>query len=148
MGEYIGTVEQINIRDTVIKTFQGQEVIIPNRSVIQNPMINYTILGDRRIDLTFRASFKEDLSYIKKLTLQALKPIEQIIRKEEIAVAYTEFGHSFITFEVRFWIKFQHERDFINTRSLAIMEIKKTFDQHNISVPFTVWLNAADVPRP
>jgi small conductance mechanosensitive channel len=145
MGEYVGTVAQINIRDTVIKTFQGQEVVIPNRSVIQNPIINYTVLGERRIDLTFRASFHEDLAFIEKLVLQALTPIDKIIRKEEVVVAYTEFGHSFINFEVRFWVKFQYERDYINTRSLAIMAIKKTFDQNNISVPFTVRLNAADI---
>jgi small conductance mechanosensitive channel len=141
MGEYTGIVAQINIRDTVIKTFQGQEVVIPNRSVIQNPIINYTVLGERRIDLTFRASFQEDLSLIKKLTLQALQPIEQIIRKEEVNFAYTEFGHSFIHFEIRFWVKYQHENDFINTRTKAIMEIKNTLDDNNISIPFEIRLN-------
>lgn len=141
MGEYMGTVVQINIRDTVIKTFQGQEVVIPNRSVIQNPIINYTIVGERRIDLNFRASFQEDLDEIRSLTLKSLKPIEQIIRKEETNFAYTEFDHSFINFEVRFWVAFSQEKDFINTRNLAIMAIKKTFDDHNITIPFTIRLN-------
>jgi small conductance mechanosensitive channel len=145
MGEYIGTVSQINIRDTVIRTFQGQEVVIPNRSVIQNPIINYTVLGERRIDLTFRASFHEDLDIIESLVLQALRPVDEIVRKEEIVVAYTEFGHSFVNFEVRFWIKFQYERHFITMRSLAIMAIKKTLDDNGISIPFTVRLNAADI---
>ncbi|HLT41915.1 MAG TPA: mechanosensitive ion channel family protein [Sphingobacteriaceae bacterium] len=141
MGEYTGTVTQINIRDTVIKSFQGQEVVIPNRSVIQNPIINYTVLGERRIDLTFRASFQEDLSFIKKITLEALRPIEEIVRKEDLNFAYTEFGHSFINFEIRFWVKYQRENDFINTRANAIMAIKKAFDANNIIVPFEIRLN-------
>jgi len=141
MGEYIGTVTNINIRDTVVKTFQGQEVVIPNRSVIQNPIINYTILGQRRVDLTFRASFYEDLSLIKRLTLQVLNPIQEIIRKEEINFVYTEFDHSYINFEIRFWVSYQQEKDFINTRSMVIMEIKKVLEQNNISIPFTIRLN-------
>lgn len=141
MGEYIGTVTNINIRDTVVKTFQGQEVVIPNRSVIQNPIINYTILGQRRVDLTFRASFYEDLSLIKRLSLQVLNPIQEIIRKEEINFVYTEFDHSYINFEIRFWVSYQQEKDFINTRSMVIMEIKKVLEQNNISIPFTIRLN-------
>jgi small conductance mechanosensitive channel len=146
-GEYTGSVAQINIRDTVIKTFQGQEVVVPNRSVIQNPIINYTILGERRIDLPFRAPFNEDLSTIKRLALQAMGSINQIIRKEDMAIVYTGFDHSAINYEIRFWVKYQQERDFIDTQSLAIMEIKKIFDQNNISVPFTVRLNAADIVK-
>ncbi len=146
-GEYTGSVVQINIRDTVIKTFQGQEVVIPNRSVIQNPIVNYTILGERRIDLPFRAPFNENLSTVKRLALQALSPIDQIIRKEDMAIVYTGFDHSAINYEIRFWIKYQQEKDFIDTQSLAIMEIVKTFDQNNISAPFTVRLNAIDIMK-
>lgn len=145
-GTYTGIVTQINIRDTVIKTFQGQEVVIPNRSVIQNPITNYTVLGERRVDLTFRASFQEDLKDIQRLVLQAINPIDQIIRKEDISLVYTEFGHSFVNFEIRFWVTYQQERDFIDTRSTVIMEIKKILDQNNISIPFEVRLNAIHNP--
>ena len=144
-GEYTGSVIQINIRDTVIKTFQGQEVVVPNRSIIQNPIINYTVLGERRVDLPFRASFHEDLSIIRNLALQALNSIDEIIRKNDMAIVYTGFDHSAINYEIRFWVKYQQESDFIDTQSLAIMEIKKIFDQNNISAPFTVRLNAADI---
>lgn len=141
MGQYIGTITQINIRDTVLKTFQGQEVVIPNRSVIQNPIINYTSLGERRVDLSFRASFHEDLTQVKKITETALAPIEQIIRKKEINFIYSEFEHSAISFEIRFWVKYSTENDYINTRTLAIMAIKKSLDHHHISIPFTTRIN-------
>lgn len=141
MGEYIGTVSQINIRDTVIKTFQGQEVVIPNRSVIQNPIINYTSLAERRVDLSFRASFDEDLTNVKKITETALSSIDQIIRKEDINFIYTDFDHSAVNFEIRFWVKYSTENDYINVRTLAIMAVKKALDQHHISIPFTTRIN-------
>lgn len=144
-GEYTGSVIQINIRDTVIQTFQGQEVVVPNRSVIQNPIINYTILGERRVDLPFRASFHEDLPTIRRLALQALGSINQIIKKEDMAIVYTGFDHSAINYEIRFWVKYQQEKDFVDTQSAVIVEIIKIFAQHNISAPFTVRLNAADI---
>lgn len=140
-GEYIGTVTQINIRDTVLRTYQGQEVVVPNKTVIQNPIINYTHLGQRRIDLSFRVSFTENLADVKEISLSALKPIKQIIRRDEINFAYIDFGHSFVNFEVRFWIKFRKEADFINSRTLAIIEIKKALDKNGISLPFEVRIN-------
>lgn len=144
-GDFIGSVSQINIRDTVIKTFQGQEVVIPNRSVIQNPIINYTILGERRVDLPFRALFNEDISKIRLLVIQTLASIDQITRKEDIDLVFTGYDHSAINYEIRFWINYRREKDYIDTQSLVIMRIHKTFEENGISAPFTVRLNAADI---
>ena len=59
--DYMGKVEEINLSDTTIKTFQGQMVIIPNKDVFQNPIENYSLLGKRRIDLIVGVSYGEDL---------------------------------------------------------------------------------------
>lgn len=141
MGEFIGGISEINIRDTVLRTFQGQNVVIPNRSVIQNPIINYTSIGQRRIDLTFRAAFEEDLEQVKSITTKALYPLDFITRKEDINFVYTEFDHSAILFEIHFWIKYKTEMDYIKAKNNAIMAIKKNLDQHGISVPFTTRIN-------
>ena len=74
--EYMGKVEEINLRDTIIRTFQGQMVIIPNKDVFQNPIENYTLLGKRRIDLTIGVSYGEDLRKVMEVTLNAVKGIE------------------------------------------------------------------------
>jgi small conductance mechanosensitive channel len=52
IGNYMGKIKEINLRDTVMETFQGQTVIIPNKEVFQNPLENYTILQKRRFDLS------------------------------------------------------------------------------------------------
>jgi small-conductance mechanosensitive channel len=46
--DYMGKVKEINLRDTVIRTFQGQLVIIPNKEIFQNPIENFSLLGKRR----------------------------------------------------------------------------------------------------
>ena len=52
------------MRDTVIRTYQGQMVIIPNKEVFQNPIENYSLLGKRRIDLTAGVSYGDDLEKV------------------------------------------------------------------------------------
>jgi len=55
--DYMGKVEEINLRDTILRTFQGQTVIIPNKEVFQNPIENFSRLGKRRIDLWIGVSY-------------------------------------------------------------------------------------------
>ena len=65
INDYMGKVEQINLRDTIILTFQGQMVIIPNKDVFQSPIENYSLLGRRRLDLVVGVSYGDDLEKVK-----------------------------------------------------------------------------------
>lgn len=80
IGDYMGKVKEINLRDTIILTFQGQMVIIPNKIVFQNPIENYSLLGKRRLDLTVGISYDADLENVEKITLDAVKDITGFIR--------------------------------------------------------------------
>lgn len=134
---FSGTVEEINLRDTVINTFQGQIVIVPNKDVLQNPIENFTILGKRRVDLTGRASFGDDLEKVKTIVLNAVKNIEGLT-EDEITMFYTEFGDSSINFVVRIWVDTAGQGSFLKVRSDAIMLIKKAFDENDLKFPFPI----------
>jgi len=58
---FMGTVTKTTLRITCIETWQGQEVYLPNKDVLNSPIINYSVLGQRRIDLTVGISYGEDL---------------------------------------------------------------------------------------
>ncbi len=62
----MGKVEEINLRDTVLRTFQGQLVIIPNKDVFQKPIENYSLLGKRRLDLKVGVSYGDDLERVRR----------------------------------------------------------------------------------
>ncbi|MGV8880365.1 MAG: mechanosensitive ion channel family protein [Sphingobacteriaceae bacterium] len=136
--EYMGKVEEVNLRDTVIRTYQGQMVIIPNKEVFQNPIENYTLLGKRRIDLTVGISYGEDLETVKEITLAAVKDIEGLSKDEEVTMFYTEFGGSSINYVIRLWIDISEQVNFLAVKSEAIICIKKTYDAHNIMIPFPI----------
>lgn len=135
--DYMGKVEEVNLRDTVLRTFQGQMVIIPNKEVLQNPIENYTLLGKRRMDLSVGVSYGDDLEKVKDITLQAVKDIEGLT-DDDITMFYQEFGDSSINFVIRLWVKTTGQVEFLEVKSQAIMRIKKAYDKNNIMIPFPI----------
>ncbi len=138
INDYMGRVEEINLRDTVLKTFQGQMVIIPNKNVFQNPIENYSMLGKRRIDLTIGISYGEDLEKVKRVTMDCLAGMKGLSTIDDITFFYTEFGDSSINYVLRIWINSADQPEFLGAGSEAIMRIKKTYDENDITIPFPI----------
>ncbi len=138
LKSYMGKVEEINLRDTVLRTFQGQMVIIPNKEVFQNPIENYSLLGKRRIDLTVGVSYGEDLERVRDITLTAVQGIKNLAEDEEITLFYREFGDSSINFIIRLWLKSPEQFDYLTGCSEAIIRIKKAYDSNDIMIPFPI----------
>ncbi len=138
INDYMGRVEEINLRDTVLKTFQGQMVIIPNKNVFQNPIENYSMLGKRRIDLTIGISYGEDLEKVKRITIDCLTGMKGLSTIDDITFFYTEFGDSSINYVLRIWINSADQPEFLGAGSEAIMRIKKAYDENDITIPFPI----------
>ncbi|MFZ0391048.1 MAG: mechanosensitive ion channel family protein [Calditrichia bacterium] len=137
-NDYYGTVDKITLRTTNLRTFQGQIVLIPNKEVYQNPIINYSITGSRRIDLAVGVSYGDDLSKVKDLTLQVINEIPELDKNRNVDMYYEEFGNSSINFKIRFWVAFRKQTDFLAARSNAIMKIKAVYDENDITIPFPI----------
>lgn len=138
IGNFMGTVSRTNLRVTVIRTFQGQEVYIPNKDVLQSPIQNFSILGQYRIDLSVGVSYGDDLDKVEKLVLQTVGSLEGVIRHDDMIFTYTEFGDSSINFEIKFWVDYPDHPGFLAMRNSAIKAIKKAFDQNDITIPFPI----------
>ncbi len=138
ISDYMGKVEEINLRDTTVKTFQGQMVIIPNKNVFQNPIENYSLLGKRRIDLSVGVSYGDDLTKVMEVTLQAVKDIKNLSSEDETTMFYQEFGDSSINFLIRLWVNSPEQPVYLKVMSEAIMRIKKAYDENDIMIPFPI----------
>jgi small conductance mechanosensitive channel len=137
-NDFFGRVEEINLRSTHVRTFQGQIAIIPNSSVFQNPVVNYSKLGQRRIDLSCGVAYGDDLERARQLALQAVEGIDYRDHDKPVDLYYEAFGDSSINFVVRFWIAFAKQTDYLQARSDAIMRIKQAFDEGGITIPFPI----------
>ena len=136
--EIMGKVLLINLRDTLILTFQGQTVIIPNKEIFQNSIENYSTIGKRRLDLKVGISYGDDLQKVKKVTLEAVKDISVLSDDEPPRFFYESFADSSITFILQLWFNSPDQPVFLSGRSEAIMKIKKAYDENNISIPFPI----------
>jgi small conductance mechanosensitive channel len=134
--DYMGKVEEINLRDTILRTFQGQMVIIPNKDVFQNPIENFSLLGKRRLDLNIGVSYGEDLEQVKQVTLETLKGMDHLSADDETTMFYQEFGGSTINFMLRFWVDSPEQAIYLKVGSEAIMRLKKAYDKNSIMLPF------------
>lgn len=138
LKEYMGKVEEINLRDTVLRTFQGQLVILPNKDVFQNPIENFSILGKRRFDLTIGVSYGDDLEKVRQVTLDAVSDLPNLSEEDPTSLYFREFADSAITLVVRMWIKSAEQKNYLQGGSLAIERIKKAYEQNGIVIPFPI----------
>ncbi|NRS89935.1 small-conductance mechanosensitive channel [Flavobacterium sp. 7E] len=136
--DYMGKVKEINLRDTIVETFQGKTVIIPNKEVFQNPIENYTILQKRRFDLNVGVSYGEDLERVREITLKAVSGIEELSKDDQVNVFFMEFGDSSINLTVTMWVNTPEQFIYNKVRSEAILKIKKAYDANDIMIPFPI----------
>lgn len=136
--DYMGKVVEVNLRDTMLSTFGGQTVIIPNKDVFQNPIENYSYLKKRRFDLEVGVSYGEDLERVREITLDAVKDIEDLSTTLETTLFFHEFGDSSINFTLRMWIDSAEQPIYKKVGSEAIIRIKKAYDANNIMIPFPI----------
>ncbi|MBT8401108.1 MAG: mechanosensitive ion channel [Rhodothermia bacterium] len=135
---FSGSVHDVNLRSTVVRTFQGQNVIIPNKDVYQNPLTNYSKTGKRRIDLACGVAYGDDLAVAQKTAVEAIESLSERDSDRNVEFFYTDFGGSSVDFQVRFWIDFEKQTDYLKAQSEAIKQLKNAFDEKGLTIPFPI----------
>jgi small conductance mechanosensitive channel len=137
-NELLGVVEEVNLRDTVLHTFQGQHIIIPNKEVFQNIIENFSNTNRRRVDLTVGISYDADLRQVEQIAREAARQVSVRDTREDVTFFYTEFADSSINFELRFWLQGTDQPTFLRGRHEAIILLKEAFDRAGITIPFPI----------
>lgn len=137
-NDYFGIVERVNLRTTVLSTPQGQRVLIPNKDVIQNPLVNYTVTRQRRVDLECSISYGDDLAKVKRVTLETIQEDVDFDKERPVEFFFTEFGDYSIDFVVRFWLTTGKQGAYLAAQSSAISALKNAFNENDITIPFPI----------
>lgn len=139
LNTIFGVVEDITLRTTNVRSYDGQKIYVPNKDVFQTAIINYTENGLRRIQLDVGISYGEDLEKVEKIVLSAVKDLDLILKDKPIDFFYTGFGDSSIDFTIMFWINYTNaHKEFFQLKHDAIKSIKRAFDQSDITIPFPI----------
>ncbi|MEM9921703.1 MAG: mechanosensitive ion channel family protein [Bacteroidota bacterium] len=137
-NSFFGTIQKINLRSTILMTPDGQEVIIPNKEVLQSPLVNFSHNGRRRIDVNCGVAYGDDLENAKQVALQAVKSNVEYDDTRPVELFYGEFGDSSVNFVLQFWHNTYSQKSYLETKSQAIIAIKKAFDKNGITIPFPI----------
>jgi len=137
-NDVFGTVQQITLRTTELRTLDGKRITLPNKHVYQDRLTNHSFSGERRVDLSCGISYGEDLEKVRRISIEAIEGIEKRNVDREVELYFQEFGDSSINFIVWFWIRFQKQTDYLGAMSEAVMRLKKAFDQNDITIPFPI----------
>ncbi len=139
VGDYIegagvaGTVEEIQIFTTQIKTPDNKTIIIPNSKLTSDNITNYSTKETRRVDLVFGISYGDDIDKAKKLIEDLLTKDDRILKDPPPTTGVVELADSSVNFVVRPWVK---TGDYWNVYFDITESIKKNFDAEGISIPF------------
>lgn len=137
-NDFFGIVHEVNLRTTIMRTLQGKHVLIPNKEVYANSLVNYSRSPDLRIDLECGVAYGDDLEQAERIARDALSGLEMRDKARDVDVFWESFGDSSINFVVQFWITYRVQSDFLRARSEAIKRLKTAFDENGITIPFPI----------
>ena len=120
---FLGTVEDIHLRSTSLKTSAGLHVIIPNKDVFQKPIINYSRTEGRRVELDFVLPLTADVLSIENQILDTLYELKTKNGIYGIEFYYTAIENPHIKINVSFWTKRIEPREFMGVRHEGIIAI-------------------------
>jgi len=102
---YSGKVEEITLRSTKIREADNNIVIIPNKTVLENPFKNYGLTRRVRVSVACGVSYDSDLEKVQRIAIASIEKEFPQQNNEQIEFHYLAFGGSSIDFQVRFWLK-------------------------------------------
>ena len=139
LGHYIeaagtaGTVLEVEMFNTTLLTQDNKRVMVPNRLVYNDTIVNYSAEENRRVDLVFGIGYGDDIKRARELIESILAADERILKDPAATVAVGELADSSVNFNVRPWVK---GTNYWAVRADLLENIKMAFDDNGISIPF------------
>ncbi len=137
ISDYEGKVIDITLRDTVVLTWDGEVVILPNSNVYSNPIKNFTGLKNRRRIIQVGVGYEVDLKKAQQVILDSVRSVEGVLSDPEPMVLAKEFGDSSINLLAYFWVD-QTQNSIIKVPSDAILAIKEAAQREGINIPYPI----------
>ena len=128
-----GVVEKVSIFNTVLRTGDNREIIVPNGQIYGGTIVNLSARDTRRIDLVIGIGYDDDIRKAKGLLEAILGADERILKDPAPAVSVGELADSSVNLNVRPWVA---SGDYWGVRSDLLETIKTRFDAEGISIPF------------
>ncbi len=129
----IGVVKEIEIFTTKLTGLSNKEIIIPNGSLSNGNIVNYTTEGTRRVDLVIGVSYDADIKQTKNVLMEVLTSNPKVLKEPAPTVNVSELADSSVNFAVRPW---SSTADYWEVYFETIENVKEALDTANIDIPY------------
>ena len=130
---YSGTVEDIHITNTKLRTPDNKVVYIPNGPLSSGNIVNYSVMDTRRVDFSFSIGYGDDFERAKKIITDICTAHELVLKDPAPMVRVSEHGASSINLVTRVWVK---RADYWTVNFDILEAVKAAFDKEGIEIPF------------
>ena len=132
-GQFEGAVEQIGVFYTTLTTADNKVVLIPNGTLSNGSLINYSTKDTRRVDLIFLAGYDCDILKVRRLLKEIVDSNKLILNYPEPFVGLFEQAPNSLKFAVRVWV---NTEDYWTVYFDLLEQVRIKFDEENISIPY------------
>lgn len=138
VGDYIsnhtdeGTVEEITIFYTVLKTPDNKKIVLPNGTLSNEAIVNFSAHPKRRLDIDYTVSYDTNVDKVIKILNEAIDKEEKILKDEDIFAKLTNRDGATLVFTTRVWV---NQEDYWNVKFNLLETVKASFDKNKITVP-------------
>ncbi len=132
-GGEAGTVVQVGILTTELRTPDNMQIIMPNASVLGSSITNVSAYPTRRVDMTVGVGYRDDLNKAKRIMAELLNADERVLAEPAVTIAVANLGDSSVDFVVRPWV---NSGDYWDVKFDFTKAVKEAFDAEGISIPF------------
>ncbi len=130
---FMGTVGEIQIFNTILKTPDNKTIIIPNGGLSTGAMTNFSTEPQRRVDFTFGIGYGDDIDKARNIIKGLIDADERILKNPEPVIVVSALGDSSVDFTVRVWAE---AANYWGIFFDMTENVKKAFDKNGISIPY------------
>jgi len=134
---FSGTVVDVDIRATKLRTFDGLYVLIPNTDVYMNAITNYSRAKQRRISLDVGVAYESDLRQVTETALEAISAVPGVKTDPAPSVVFHTFADSSINFTLYYWIDLT-VTGYLTAQDEGVKHIHRAFVEAGIDIPYPI----------
>ncbi|MDV6373130.1 mechanosensitive ion channel family protein [Deinococcus arenicola] len=135
-GSHEGVVEDIQVRATLLRTYDNRRVVIPNSELYTTRVAVNTAYPQRRLAVTVGIGYGDDIAAARKLILDTLHGLDGLLQDPAPSVLVKELGDFSVNLEVRFWIDPPIRKEAVETQDTVLEAIKNALPAAGFDLPF------------
>ncbi len=135
-GDYEGIVEDIQTRATMLRTYDGRRIVIPNAELFTKSVTVNTAYENRRLQYDVGIGYGDDMGRARELMLEAMRGVDEVLDEPQPEVLVVDLGPSAVAMRARWWIQPPRRSEEMVSKSKVLEAIKRTLSEHGVDLPY------------